>query len=87
MAEKRLSELSPEFELDRLFFECPACEKPHSIRIPMSLEGKGKDMWGSPIWKRVGNTVDDLTISPSINCSSPGGCQFHGWIKKGVVSW
>lgn len=87
MPKKKLSELSPDFTLGRLFFQCPACEMRHSIRVPMSPEGIGKDRWGSPIWKRTGETAETLTISPSINCSSPGGCKFHGWIKNGVVSW
>lgn len=87
MNSKKLSELDPDFNLSRLFFICPACEKHHSIRVSISEEGKGNDKWGSPIWKRTGDSVDNLSIHPSINCSVGGSCKFHGWIKNGIVTW
>lgn len=46
-------------------------------------------------WKiESGSTLDDLTLSPSINCDIPwknpdtgveypSSCKFHGWVKNG----
>jgi hypothetical protein len=38
----------------------------------------------SPRWTIVaGTTLDDLTLSPSVDCTKGGGCSFHGWVRNG----
>jgi len=34
-------------------------------------------------WKRTGDTIDTLTLSPSVLRSDPDGCRWHGWIRNG----
>jgi len=81
MGLQKLTELDGMFsgEDNCLFFTCPACNDGHSIRVSF-YEG------ARVVWKKEGDTLDDLTVSPSINCTRSG-CKFHGWIKNGVVSW
>jgi hypothetical protein len=54
-------------------FDCPACVKPH--RVYFSNDGR---------WTITGTTIDDLSISPSIDCTRSG-CGFHRVITKGVL--
>lgn len=69
-----------------LVFICPACTDGHSIMVG----------WTEPsiypsgaVWKKTGDTVDDITITPSINCDvgPDSSCRFHGWVTNGVVTW
>lgn len=70
-------------------FSCPLCPSGHRIAIPFEecpleagwLSGKGVR------WKRSGDTLENLTAHPSINCDHGGSCKFHGWIKNGEVTW
>lgn len=52
---------------------------------------------GNPRWEIVsGSSLEDLTLSPSINCDipwkdkdgvdHPSSCKFHGWIRNGDAS-
>lgn len=70
---------------DMLWFTCPICTNGHGIAVtwePPSLYPSGA------IWSKTGETVDDITIHPSISCEGPGSpCTFHGWVKNGVVTW
>lgn len=53
----------------------------------------GGDGTSHPRWTMGGNSLDDLTLSPSINCDipwkddqgveHPSSCKFHGWVKNG----
>jgi len=77
-------------EADQIWFECPACDTGHYIRIAIEPSGKIRD--GEPVWKHSGTTFEDLTITPSINCvpkgkKYPKSCAFHGWIREGIVTW
>lgn len=33
-------------------------------------------------WAPSGLTIDDFSLSPSVNLSGPG-CKWHGWVKDG----
>jgi hypothetical protein len=104
--EKTLRELSGEIvsikgrpqQDDCLFFTCPICRDDrgeligHGIMVswlPPSLYEGGR----GALWSRTGSTIDDISISPSINCDvpcedgSPSPCKFHGWVKDGKVTW
>jgi hypothetical protein len=47
----------------------------------------------NPRWLMEGSSLDDLTLSPSVNCDipwkdaagveHPSSCKFHGWVKNG----
>lgn len=49
----------------------------------------GADHTSHPRWTMSGSSLDDLTITPSINCDIPGKngepsvCKFHGFVKNG----
>lgn len=71
-------------KLDVLYFVCPVCTNGHGIVVswePPSLFPSGA------IWKKSGSSIDDLTITPSINCAIGDGCTFHGWVRDGQVVW
>jgi hypothetical protein len=43
----------------------------------------------NPRWEMSGSSLDDLTLSPSINLDVPSddgvvyGCRWHGWVRSG----
>lgn len=70
-------------------FECP-CEECGGHRISIPFEGTPPEfnwMVDKIAWGRTGETLDSLTINPSIDCSGTPSCSFHGWIKNGEVTW
>ncbi len=79
---KPLKDLDPKLTEHRLRFSCPACPKPHMILIDLDKPGT---LNGGVFWIRTGDTVENLTTNPSID-GTPD-CKFHGWIRKGQVSW
>jgi hypothetical protein len=40
----------------------------------------------NPRWTMSGTTLDDLTLSPSVDCTKGGGCSFHGWVTNGEAT-
>jgi hypothetical protein len=40
----------------------------------------------NPRWHMVGTSIDDLTLSPSVDCTKGGGCSFHGWVLNGEAA-
>lgn len=93
MPERSLKELHGEIHSfaerqtkdDILYFTCPVCPNGHGIVVswvPPSLFLSGA------IWKKTGDSIDNITIHPSINCATKGSsCMFHGWVRNGKVSW
>ncbi len=75
---------------DILYFRCPVCEPSHGIMISWEAPSIVED--GS-IWKKTGDSVDNITIKPSIDCSRPSKknnhkpCKFHGHVTDGFVTW
>ena len=71
-------------------FVCPVCPSGHSIIVPWSPPSPLKT---GCLWTKVsGSTFEDLTLSPSIDCTKPfegvpATCRFHGFITDGQVSW
>jgi hypothetical protein len=37
----------------------------------------------NPRWLMTGTSIDDLTLSPSVDCTKGGGCSFHGFVQNG----
>ena len=64
-------------------FDCPVCGPKHTLVAYFSnpLDGEPGAKGQNPVWERVGDTLDQLTIHPSINYP----CCFHGWIEQGKV--
>lgn len=43
-----------------------------------------KDYERDPSWTRTGDSIQTLTLSPSVHCSvEKGGCGSHGYIENG----
>jgi len=62
----------------------------HYIRVffsnPLGATVAPPEADHNPRWEMTGTTLDDLTLSPSINLDIPGneaGCRWHGWVKNG----
>jgi hypothetical protein len=79
-----------------LWFICPLCPSGHSIAV--AFEGASYST-GGEIWKKTGSTLEDISVTPSINCDcdidvkQPDGttkkvrssCKFHGFVTNGQV--
>jgi len=79
--------------LTQLRFQCPTSfDDPkdddrdgHSIIVPLSKEGTYEGV--DSIWTREGDSLEDITLSPSVNCTESKSCKFHGHVKNGKVTW
>jgi hypothetical protein len=93
--EKKLNELEGRIKGGRLMFICPTSllnpndKDPdgHSILVPIHKSGIRKDLKTKSVWKKSGNSIDNITLHPSIDCTGSNTCNFHGWIKNGMVVW
>jgi hypothetical protein len=98
--EKSLRELKGQFvkfaeRADNvLMFDCPVCERGHSIAVSFtapSLFGSGA------IWSKSSDDIATVTVSPIIDCTGAlkladgreikSQCKFHGWVRDGKVQW
>lgn len=63
-------------------FDCPVCGPKHNLVAYFSnpLDGQPHAEWQKPLWVRVGDTIEDLTIEPSILYEC-----FHGWVESSKV--
>lgn len=77
-----------------IMFDCP-CLQPDcawggkiAIGFKNPLDGgeplhwAGKDVKPETLWQRTGDTIETLTLSPSIHCVG----HWHGWLKNGVLT-
>lgn len=82
MPRLRLAELEPKLVPGKsIRFLCPACGNGHSVHFPFDEKDNGRG------WAVSGDSIETLTISPSIDATSEGLCKFHGFITNGDVSW
>jgi hypothetical protein len=75
-----------------VMFMCPACQN-HYILIyfsnPINAPIATAECDQNPRWLRNGDTLDTLTLSPSINLDTANlpadytGCRWHGFVKNG----
>lgn len=72
-----------------LFMLCP-CLRGHALVVwfsnPINTTPAGPEHEPRPRWTREGTTLDDLTVSPSINVDAHGTKCWHGWIRNGEVT-
>jgi hypothetical protein len=80
-------------EAQAIFMDCPKCQRTHSIMIAFAnrgvLDHQGtRSSDGRPTrWQVVsGAGFDDLTLSPSIDCTHSDPNCWHGFIKNGEVT-
>lgn len=72
-----------------LIFDCPCgCGSRRGVPFTNPLDG-GEPLRDAarggpgPTWKREGESLADLTLSPSLR--DVGGCGWHGWIRDGMA--
>lgn len=88
-----------------VLFQCPLCStgKPpgegggfagaHYVLIcfanPRNAEPAPAEFDDNPRWTMEGTSLDDITLSPSVNLNVPNEkgeppmCRWHGWVKNG----
>lgn len=76
-----------------LLFECPMPECSHSIIVWFRDSGVPPSASPKPRWVAQGDSIDTLTLNPSINCdvpyidekglTHPSSCKWHGFISGG----
>ena len=68
---------------------CGKCDEYHWLFVPFTNPidgGPAVEHLGRPTWQRTGDTIETLTLSPSILRSiEKGGCGWHGYIENGQV--
>ncbi len=92
--EKNLIELEPKLSANYLRFECPICINKkkddigygHCVIVRIT---KSKEIYKKTehTWLMTGDTIENITLHPSILADTGDVCRFHGWVKKGVVQW
>lgn len=83
--EKFLNELDSNLSPNQLIFDCPACVHTHPIRVGFTPGFEGAH---GHLFTRTGESIDDLTVYPSIRpVEAYAGCHFLGRITGGMVIW
>ncbi len=68
-----------------ILFDCPCGADGERVCIPFANPLDGGPQYGPTGWRRVGDTFETLTLTPSILRSDPDGCRWHGFITNGEV--
>lgn len=72
-----------------LSFKCPCGKHDEYDRVFVTFSnpldgGPAHDDNGRvPTWDRTGDTIDTITLKPSIQRMDPGGCRWHGFVTNG----
>lgn len=88
-----LQEVTTLAEAQGILFNCPKCSKSHSILIAFASRGVQSHQGthsagGIPTrWQVAGGIgLDDLTLTPSIDCTPSNPNCWHGFITNGVAT-
>ena len=76
---------SPERTGVGIIFDCPCgCGDETLAQFDNPLDGKPKLEGRHPTWKRTGDTIETLTLRPSIKrTKNASECGWHGFITDG----
>lgn len=68
-----------------IIMDCPCgnADENHQLYVPFLNPIDGGPTIEPNGWQRTGDTVDTLTLAPSI--LRHGACKWHGWIRDGAV--
>lgn len=63
--------------------DCPCGDRDenHQLFVPFKVALDGSTRPGDKGWDRTGDTIDTLTLSPSV--LRVHDCKWHGWIRNG----
>lgn len=74
----------PRRERVAISMDCPCgCKRHLCLKFTNPVDGLGPV--GGTTWERVGETFEDLTLSPSIQRADDDGCHWHGYITNGEI--
>jgi hypothetical protein len=65
-----------------VWFCCPRCGN-HQVMVWFRDRGVPEEAAPRARWQVDGTSLENLTLSPSINILS--GCKWHGWVRGGEV--
>lgn len=74
-----------------LQFKCPCGGKHHEydmVYVAFSNPLDGGPPFknpNQPTWHRTGDTIETLTLTPSIQRMDPDGCRWHGFVRNGAT--
>ncbi len=89
MSKRRLADLNAEICGGQgVLFDCPI--HGHNLYAPFENPIGGAEIYDPAHpervrWHREGETIETLTLSPSIRVCTPGYCEWHGFIRNGEV--
>lgn len=67
-----------------VLMDCPCgCERKLYVPFKNPLDGGPERNDNPQGWDRTGDTIETLTLKPSVLRSDPGGCKWHGFITNG----
>lgn len=67
-----------------VMFDCPCgCDSKCYVQFSNPLDGGPLFDAAQPKWQRTGETLEDLTLTPSIHRSR--GCGWHGCVTAGEI--
>jgi hypothetical protein len=69
-----------------VILECPcgACGENMALQFRNPLDGGAMREPNQPSWQRTGDTLETLTLRPSVyRPKEKGGCGWHGYITNG----
>jgi hypothetical protein len=77
-------------DVQGVLFMCPLCRR-HYVQVWFEGRGVPASATPTPRWRATGTSLDDLTLSPSINLDVPqaraaGGCLWHGFVTNGEAA-
>jgi len=71
-----------------VIFKCPCGKQHHEydmvfVGFTNPLDGGPPIRDSAPLWERTGDTIETLTLRPSILRTDPNGCGWHGYVTNG----
>jgi hypothetical protein len=80
---------SPRREGVGVIMDCPCgcgtLDDGRGLFVPFSNPIDGGPRLERQGWQRTGDTIETLTLHPSVLRADPGGCRWHGWIRGGAA--
>lgn len=65
-----------------VIMDCPCGKCGTELVVPFAVAVDGKP-WQDKGWNRSGETIETLSLKPSVKRMDKGGCGWHGFITNG----
>jgi hypothetical protein len=70
-------------DADGVWFDCPRCKDKDGHGVLVWCRGTDETRTPLARWIFAGTSLDDLSLSPSINI--PDACGAHFWVRSGSI--